>query len=519
MKHKKHLFQILVLAVLLMLNFQAFAQGESKIENQETEAYDPIIASLDSLVSLNYTLKYLENSDFSNTDANFSKGEIPSFTDEVYAARIARLQTPIPLTFNAEVKQYLELYAMKRRGTTQRVMGLSYLYFPLFEQILDQEGIPLEMKYLAIVESALNPVAVSRMGATGIWQFMLGTGKMYDLKINSYIDERRDPVKSTYAACKYFKDMYAIYNDWLLVIASYNCGPGNVNRAIARSGGKRTFWEISPYLPKETRGYVPAFIAVTYLLNYANEHNLVPVTPSITYFETDTVMVEQKVSLRDVAANIDIPTEVLSYLNPVYKKGIIPESEEPMPLRLPVGKINSFIAALDKIYQPNQQSASLVYASVQTVSSDYDTHTSIVKKSHLIKRGEHLSMIAGKYRVSVQDIRKWNNLKSNHLIAGKYLTVYVKKTQKAPAATETVSSQKSNQNTETKQADTPAKTTSSLASSNDSNIVYHVVQPGDTLWAIAKRYEGVTVEQIKQVNKLNSNDLKVGTKLKVLLNS
>ncbi|TAH38976.1 MAG: LysM peptidoglycan-binding domain-containing protein [Bacteroidetes bacterium] len=516
-------------ALMLSFSFTSLAQKKANPSPVDEDTYDPIIAALDSLVSLHYVQKVSESSETGYPESEFSGSEIPVYDNDIYAKRIQKIQTDIPLTFNAEVKEYLDLYALKRRSLTQRVMGLSELYFPLFEQILDEQGLPLEFKYLSIVESALNPTAVSRMGATGLWQFMLPTGRMYNLKVNTLIDERRDPVKATYAACEYFKDMYAIYDDWLLVIAAYNCGAGNVNRAIARSGGKKTFWEISPYLPRETRGYVPAFIAVTYLLNYSAEHNLTPIAPDLSYFETDTVMVDQKMSLRDIASTIDMPLEQLTYLNPVYKRGIIPDSEEPSMLRLPLAKINTYLSNVEQIYQKNELTTSPLFVTVSKPEASKVSYTSgQIKKRHHIRSGENLGTIANKYNCSVTDLKRWNNLHSSHLRAGNYLTVYVKGQKKSDEKTVSTKTVKSNTGTETKSTETTpsgsvtpaAPKTTSYSNTNDQNsrIVYHVVQPGDTLWDIAKRYDGVTVQQIKDVNQLNSNNLKVGTKLKVLIN-
>ena len=253
------------------------AQNITDSINQPIMVKDPIVAMLDSLVNINHVIRYSYlNPDNKQPESTTGFG-VPSFSDEEYALRMSRIPTPIRLTYNQSVKNYIDLYSLRRRELTSRIMGLSNLYFPMFEEVLDREGLPLEFKYLSVVESALNPLAVSPMGATGLWQFMFNTGKLYDLKVTSYLDDRKDPYKSTVAACKYFKDMYSIYGDWLLVIASYNCGPGNVNRAINRSGGKTNFWEIEKYLPSETRGYVPAFIAVCYLMNYSREHNLFPI--------------------------------------------------------------------------------------------------------------------------------------------------------------------------------------------------------------------------------------------------
>jgi membrane-bound lytic murein transglycosylase D len=407
-------------------------------------------------------------------------------------------------------------------------MGLGHLYFPLFEQVLDQQGLPLELKYLAIVESALNPVAVSCVGATGLWQFMLSTGRLYNLKVNSYIDERKDPEKATLAACQYFKDMYAIYKDWLLVIASYNCGPGNVNKAIARAGGKTDFWSISPYLPRETRGYVPAFIAVTYLMHYTAEHNLTAVPPIINYYEADTIMLHQGVSLRQVALSINVDEELLRYLNPVYKKGIVPELEEPCALRLPSNKVNLFLANQHTIMSPEFAYADPVARIKDEPGVTYVSKT--VKKYHKVKRGERMSTLADRYDCSVQDIKRWNKLRSTKISTGQRLAVYVTVRQKVAAPQTAKAEEKPKTDSaagvapagdSSLQAASPADTQQLALQQAQKNqaaadkYFYHVVQPGDTLWNIAMRYDGNTVQQLRKINRLNSNALKVGTKLKV----
>ncbi|HNP47585.1 MAG TPA: lytic transglycosylase domain-containing protein, partial [Bacteroidia bacterium] len=374
-------------SVMLCCSLQVVAQDENPVLEQALAngSYDPIAATLDSLVNLNYIARLNGSASGTESVSNFQPSEIPSYADDIYRKRIEKIQTPIPLAYNSQVQEYINMYAMRKRGLTERVMGLANLYFPLYEQIFDQQGLPLEFKYLSIVESALNPTAVSRVGATGLWQFMLSTGKLYKLKVNSYLDERRDPVKSTMAAAQYFKDMYSIYNDWLLVIAAYNCGAGNVNRAIARSGGKKTFWEISPYLPRETRGYVPAFIAVTYLMNYSSEHNLTSVPPMISYFEADTVMVDRKMQLKDIADAINVPVELLSYLNPMYKKGVIPDGDEPMTLRLPTNKINTYIASIDNIYQQQESMTMASIAASGNQEDESDENASLITRMHKVK--------------------------------------------------------------------------------------------------------------------------------------
>lgn len=486
---------------------------DSQIINDKSvaeEAYDPISAVLDSLVNQTYIRRLEINSSNSRSNDNmYQSFEIPNFSAEVYKRRIESIQTPIPLCYNNMVREYIDLYALKKRGLTERVMGLAGLYFPLFEQVLDQQGLPLEFKYLAVVESALNPTAVSRMGATGLWQFMLGTGKLYNLRINSFIDERRDPEKSTLAACQYFKDMYAIYNDWLLVIAAYNCGPGNVNKAIARSGGKKTFWEICNYLPRETRGYVPAFIAVTYLMTHTNDHNLVSVPPLISYYGADTVMTDKKVTLKQIADAIQMPVDILSYLNPMYKRGVIPASEQQLPIRLPSNKVNTYLANLSNIYKP----ADPIPGNQLDVLAQLDDEPSnMVRKYHRVKQGEHLQSIAKRYHCTVSELKNWNSLKSSKLKSGQKLTVYTPSAKKSDKVTDQA---KTSNNSVVKAH--PKNTSNSK--SDSSKIVWHTVESGDSLWKIAQRYEGVTVEKIKELNNLRSNDLKVGTRLKVNVTS
>ncbi len=505
----KRISNLLLSAAILSVSVFSIAPVNAQLINEQQnvipDSYDPIAATLDSLLNLSYVQRLNSNSAYGFTSSNFRPQEVPVYSGDVIAKRMEKIQTPIPLTYNSMVKDYIDMYAVRKRGLTERVMGLSNLYFPMYEQILDQQGLPVEFKYLSIVESALNPMAVSHCGATGLWQFMFATGKLYDLKINSMIDERRDPEKSTYAACQYFKDMYAIYNDWLLVIAAYNCGAGNVNKAIARSGGKRTFWEICNYLPKETRGYVPAFIAVTYLMSYPAEHNLTPVAPALTYFDADTVMVDQKVSLKAIADATNTPLDMIQYLNPIYKRGVVPVSDEPMVVKLPSNKVNTYLANLSSIYKPSEDSYSATFASSEKVNVSSDGNDEI-RKTHKVRRGDNLQSIAKRYSCSVTELKKWNRLKSTRLKAGQHLTVFVPE-KKAPA--------KLAEKTETVKPASTLIANQSTDSTNGSRFVYHVVAPGDTLWKIAQRYEGMTVQQIKEMNQLQSNDLKVGTRIKV----
>lgn len=536
--------------------------------SDSTQNITAISSMLDSLVTLNHVVRFncLDANCFNASMAN--TGVIPYFSEDEYIARMSKISCPIPLSYNRYVKDFIDLYAYKRRALTQRVMGLSNLYFPMYEEVLDKEGLPLEFKYLSIIESALNPVAVSRVGATGLWQFMYSTGIIYDLKVNSFTDDRRDPVKSTYAACKYFKDMYSIYGDWLLVIASYNCGAGNVNKAIKRSGGKKNFWEIMQYLPAETRSYVPAFIAVTYVMNYSREHNLYPITPAYSYFQVDTINVTKQVNFNVLANQIDLPLDVISFLNPIYKKNYIPDTEESYTLRLPTNKIALYMAKEEQILAlstpPPKPTMPVVARAVVRDSSSTDSTTIAqqidssrvnqveqpevktqykyvdkkVVKTHVVRRNESLASVAALYGMSAAELKRMNRLRSNNLLKGQRLSVNTTVKVKVPIENnnQAIIKTKSTQNNsvvDTVVDDATPRTTNVVTQADTTNIgsanmsttnqakqpkyVYHLVQPGDTLWNIAKRYNGVTIEMIKNINNLRSSQLKVGTKLKVLV--
>ena len=351
-------------------------------------------------------------------------------SDDVYRDRLSRMATIIPMDYNPIVRNCISIYADRRRELVRYVMAMADLYFPLFEQVLDQYDLPLELKYLAIIESNLNPRAYSRAGAAGIWQFMLPTGKLFGLEINSLIDQRLDPIASTHAACKYFKQMYATFGDWYLVLASYNCGPGNVNKAIRRAGGRTSFWEIYPYLPRETRSYVPFFIAATYIMTYHCEHNICPMRTSLSV-ATDTVMVDRLMHLRQVADVLNVDIEMLRTFNPQYKREIIPGHIKPCVLKLPVAATYAYIDKKDTIsaYRADELLAAyLPKRHTESSSDDQEDKPSEPKTEmirYTVKSGENLYTIANKYGVTAQNIRKWNNLRTNRVPRGKRLTIYV----------------------------------------------------------------------------------------------
>ena len=423
---------------------------------------------------------------------DYGKDEVPVFDDTVYQHRIEALarQTTIPLTFNTHVKSFIELYANRRRVQSSRMLGLSYVYFPMFEEYLAKYNLPLELKYLAMVESALNPTAGSKVGAKGLWQFMLATGKDYGLKVTTLIDERYDPERETEAACRFLKNLYSRYGDWFLVLAAYNSGPGTVNKAIIRAGGVKNYWAIWPYLPKETRGYVPAFIAVTYLMNYATEHNIYPTNPGLLLHGTDTVMVHERVGFDQINECIGVSMQDLVFFNPQYTKRIIPASKDfPCALRMPMKYTLRFVQLEDSVYSyvsKAEKAREVIEEKVEQVS-DCITHT--------VKKGESLGSIARKYHVTVSNIKQWNHLKRETIHVGQKLKIY---RSGAPMAQVKSNSNKS----------------SSGGGGSQGTVKTHVVKKGETLSSISKKY-GCTVNDLKKWNNLKSNTVMVGQKLKI----
>jgi membrane-bound lytic murein transglycosylase D len=351
----------------------------------------------------------------------FEENEVPVYSNEDIKTRLSLLETEIPLDYNEQVRPYIDLYTVRKRKLLAKVLTLSKLYFPTIEEIFDREGIPLEMKYLAVIESALNHAATSPVGAAGMWQFMAPTGNMYGLKTTSNLDERRDFIKSTEASVKYFKNSYRVYGDWLLVIASYNCGMGNVNKAIRKSGGKRSFWEIMPYLPRETRGYVPAFIAATYAMNYASEHNIYPTELDLNY-HTDTVQVDNRYSLEQLSMALDISVEEIKQLNPSLRRGYLPFTANKVSLTLPYNKIIKFASVnnIENLNLADEQLMTLANSKVKVVK---DTEKIFYK----VRRGDLLASIANEYNVTVKQLKKWNSIKGSKLKKGQRLKIYTNK--------------------------------------------------------------------------------------------
>ena len=348
----------------------------------------------------------------------------PQYSDSIYIDRLTRMPVLMEMPYNDIVRKFIDTYTVRLRGQVAFMLSACNFYMPIFEEALDAYGLPLELKYLPIIESALNPSAVSRAGATGLWQFMHATGKVYGLENNSLVDERRDPIKATWAAARYLKDMYDIYHDWNLVIAAYNCGPGNINKAIRRAGGKTDYWEIYRYLPRETRGYVPAFIAANYVMTYYCKHNICPMETNIPQ-ATDTVLVTRDLHFQQIADLCHVPMEEIKSLNPQYKRNIIPGLSKPRTLRLPTEAISAFLDQQDTIYAHR---ASEFFKNRRTVASVNSSRASGSTDGELtwyrIRQGDTLGGIARKFGVRISELRRWNGLRGNNIRAGRRLKIY-----------------------------------------------------------------------------------------------
>jgi membrane-bound lytic murein transglycosylase D len=399
-------------------------------------------------------------------------------------------KTPFNVSYNPALESVIKSYLKHRRKHLQKLMTLSSYYFPLFEQELDRQNIPLEIKYLAIVESALKPKAKSRVGATGLWQFMFGTGKIYGLDVSSYVDERSDPIKSTTAASKYLAALYKIFGDWDLALAAYNSGPGNVTKAIRRSGGYKNYWNIRHNLPRETAGYLPAFLANKYIFEYAKAHGFKTLSPEHKYMETDTVVVKHLITLDQVAEVTGTPIEELQFLNPSYKLDIIPVVKgENYTLRLPIDVIGKFVNNEAEIYAFVKEE---LEKREKPLPKFFNANDRIRYK---VKSGDYLGKISRLYGVRVSQIKRWNGLRSNNLKIGQRLTIYPRKPVVATTASST----------------SKPKPTKPITG----NVILYTVQSGDSLWSISQKFSGVSVQNIKDWNGISSNNLKPGTKLKI----
>lgn len=439
--------------------------------------------------------------------------------DSVYLRRLKRLSetSAIEMPFNDKVKAHIELYVTRKRQVASNILGLAPYYFPLFEEVLDREGLPMELKYMPVIESALKPRAFSRAGASGLWQFVYYTGKQYGLQVNSFVDERRDPRKATEAAVKFLKDLYAMYGDWYLVIAAYNCGPGNVNKAIRRSGGKKDYWAIYYRLPRETRGYVPAFIAANYFMNYAPEHNIYPVNPDLPVF-VDTLQIHETMHLAQVSEVLKVPLDLIRALNPEYRRDIIPGGTNSYSLKIPVEFVGDFVEFRDSIVRHDADKYLL--AKRETVNPNSSTSYKPVSPSgrtklyYTVKSGDNLGFISEWYDVRLSDLRYWNNIYRNIIKVGQKLVIYVPNEKADGYKDLNHMSFEAKQKFDGKSI-VPTYTASN-SQSYDGAYEYYKVRSGDNLWTIARRYPGISSDDIMRLNNLrNSSRISVGQLLKI----
>lgn len=483
-----------------------------------------------------------------------------SLSTELLKERLAALdaKSPFNIEYSKGLENIIKAYLKNRPRSYERLMAISEYYFPMFEEHLAKYNVPLEIKYLAVIESALNPRAKSRVGATGLWQFMYPTGKQYNLEVNSYVDERSDPLKATEAACQYLTSLYNIFGDWDLVLASYNAGPGNVTKAIRRSGTYRNYWNIRKNLPKETQAYNPTFLATMYIYEYAKEHGIKAKKAPLTYFETDTIMVKRQMSFKQLATVLEIPVSQLQFLNPIYKLDVIPFTKEKAHyLRLPKNKIALFTSNEAGIYayidhedsKRERPNFSATPRRSEAIASNYKKpaytkKNTVVTKTHVVKRGDNLGEIAGRYDVSIADLRKWNKIKGNNIMAGQKLKIQKNTTIKMPVDMEPQEAIAANDSKQeavktfpaaNKQDNTPAnevadcdnnptvaENKSAIAAANKrareasyEETRLYIVQKGDSLFSIARKHPGVTVENLKKWNEIKGESIQPGMKLKV----
>lgn len=481
-----------------------------------------------------------------------------SLSTDLLKSRLAEMDanSPFNIEYSKGLENIIKSYLKNRPRAYERLMAISEFYFPMFEEHLAKYNVPLEIKYLAVIESALNPRAKSRVGATGLWQFMYPTGKQYNLEVNSYVDERSDPLKATEAACQYLTSLYNIFGDWDLVLASYNAGPGNVTKAIRRSGSYKNYWNIRKNLPQETQGYVPAFLATMYIYEYNKEHGIKPRKAPLTYFETDTIMVKRQMSFKQVAQLLDMPVTQLQFLNPIYKLDVIPfVATKPHFLRLPKDKIGLFTSNENAIYaylehEENKREKPFftkpsVIRPAETAIADnstpapavtYKKKKAVSYKSYTVKKGDNLGEISGKYGVSVAELKKWNGIKGNNIMAGQRLKIQQTITIKEPVVREAIAVKEAtakntaadsapktnvtdNAIAEKPTADTKiafaAKDTKRAKEVNYEDARMYIVQKGDSLFSIARKHPGVTVENLKRWNEIKDESIVPGMKLKV----
>jgi len=505
---------LLFLIFITVLNINATVANDTIIVKSD-DSTERVARDLDSLVNSWYVRLALKD----NPSINSDDSVITEFPDSVYIERISKIPSIINLRYNSIIHNHILVYTERKRDDFSAILGLKDYYFPMIEDIFDSYGLPAELKYMAVIESALNPNAVSRVGATGMWQFLYSTGRLYGLTINSIVDERRDPVKATHAAAKYLRDMYSIYHDWVLVIAAYNCGPSNVDKAIRRSGNKKDYWEIYYRLPRETRGYVPQYVAATYAINNYKEHHIRPLPINIPV-ATDTIMVNMDIHLSQISEVMNIPLGELRALNPQYRTGLIPGSTKPQPLTLPLNHVSDFIGLNDTI----RRYKSDIYLNRTNLTVNPSTSTYLppdikgkTKLYYTVKDGDNLGFISEWFRVGLTNLRYWNDIYGNTIRVGQKLALFVDPAQADNYSQINTMTFAEKQSTIGKNITVnPPAANASSDSETDSEYVIYTVQDGDTIWDIVKKFDSVSTSDVLALNGISDpGRIQVGQRLKI----
>lgn len=477
--------------IIIVWSSISFAQTSGTLKADDSLGGERMIKTIEQ--SLDYF--YADYSPEGNYDSiievlKYEADSVPEFSDEVYCDRLSEMNemSPFHLDCNNATLSTIKFFAKKRRGFTRVVLGRSKLYFDMFEAKLAEHNMPIELKYLAVIESGLRPQVKSRAGALGLWQFMYGTGRMFGLKENSYIDERMDPELATEAACKYLKKLYGMYNDWNLALAAYNAGPGNVNKAIRRSGNKLTYWEVRPFLPRETQGYVPNFIAASYLLTYHAEHNIIPMVADVRYPQLDTMCLSKGIHFATISQLLSIEEDEIGRLNPVYKRAYIPKTTPNQCISLPHQKIGQLVSLEDSLY--SLETAKYITKTVKEKPATNPGNTTPATTAgsytyHKVRKGETLGTIASRYGSTVSTIQRLNGLRSTKIYVGQRLKVKKGKSTTTTTTTPTITKK------------------------------YYTVRKGDTFGRIAQRHRK-SQSQLKRLNpRINISKLRIGQKIRV----